>query len=280
MDEKTLLLTFDVEEFDLPRDLSGSIPEADAYTLAHEGATRLLDLCEERGLRVTCFVTGSFGERFPETIGALARVGCEIACHGPTHAGLNGRGPEAEHVERLSAARRGLELIAGRPVIGYRSPRFEPVRREVLERAGFAYDSSVHPTWVPGRYNNLARNRAPERKGGIVEVPVSVTPVFRLPLSWIWFRNYPDFLVRLLARWSLAADGLLCLYFHGWELADLERVRRRYNLPRAVTRATGAALAGRLSGWLDSLRARGVRLDTMGGYVAYRFGAAGRTEAV
>jgi hypothetical protein len=123
-----------------------------------------------------------------------------------------------------------------------------------LRAAGYAYDSSEHPTWLPGRYNRLRAPRRAVLREGVLSVPASVTPLVRLPLFWASFKNLPGWLIRLASAWTLRADGYLVLYFHPWEFADLSA----YRLPAYVKRLHGADLLGRLGEHLRWLRRRAV----------------------
>jgi len=125
----------------------------------------------------------------------------------------------------------------------------------LLKAAGFSYDSSIHPTWVPGRYNHLARPTRTHLQDGIVRVPVAVSPLMRLPVSWIWFRNYPKSLLQILGRSLAARRDALCLYFHNWEFVDLQRAAP--GLPRSVARNTGEAFARRLARFVELCKKRG-----------------------
>ena len=69
-------------------------------------------------------------------------------------------------------------------------------------------------------------------------MPASVTPLLRLPLFWLSFKNLPGWLIRPASAWTLRADGYLVLYFHPWEFADLSP----YPLPRYVRRVHGVSL--------------------------------------
>jgi hypothetical protein len=142
--------------------------------------------------------------------------------------------------------------MLGVPVRGFRAPHMSEVAAAELAAAGYAYDSSEHPTWIPGRYNRLGVPRRAVRRDGLLSVPASVTPLLRLPLFWLSFKNLPGWLIRLASAWTLRADGYLVLYFHPWEFADLSA----YPLPRYVRRVHGPRLVRRLARYLRWLSAR------------------------
>ncbi len=261
-DGNALLITFDVEEFDLPADLGRRVDPGLRRRAERQGVEALAALLPGLG-RVTCFVTAAFALEHPALVRRLASAGCEIACHGAAHGDRYPAFAPAELRARLFRAREDLQRISEVPVRGHRGPRFSPAPAALLADAGFSYDSSVHPTWVPGRYNHLGRSLVPSRhECGLWQVPLSVVPGVRLPVSWIWLRNLPGPLLDLAAA-RLVSPA--CLYLHAWELCDLGRLAPA--LPWPVRRNTGPALAARLVRLCAGLRARGFSRRTVSWYV-------------
>jgi peptidoglycan/xylan/chitin deacetylase (PgdA/CDA1 family) len=207
------------------------------------GLRAVLRLLDDLAVPATLFCTALFAERHAELI-RRAAAAHEIASHGVRHAGL-----EPGDARR---SRERLERVVGAPVRGFRAPRMARLPAAELVAAGYAYDASEHPTWLPGRYNRLGAPRRAARRDGLLTVPASVTPLLRLPLFWLSFKNLPGGLIRLASAWTLGTDGNLVLYFHPWEFADLSA----YRLPRYVRRVHGAPLGRRLARYLHWLRAR------------------------
>src|SRR5262245_1699419 len=172
-------LTFDVEEFDVPLEYGHWVPADEQDGVSAAGLRAVLRLLEELAVPATLFCTALFAERHPELI-RQAAAAHEIASHGVRHAGLAPGDPRR--------ARERLERVLGAPVRGFRAPRMAPVAAAELAAAGYAYDSSEHPTWIPGRYNRLGTPRRAAWRDGLLSVPASVTPVLRLPLFWLSFK--------------------------------------------------------------------------------------------
>jgi hypothetical protein len=114
-----------------------------------------------------------------------------------------------------------------------------------LAEEGYEYDSSVVPCrsipgWYGGEFEteepSPAREIDPDAPAGIAEVPVSVMPGVRLPLTGTWLRffgvNYTILGMRLLARRGISP----VLYIHPWELVDLPAVN---GIPKRVYVRTG-----------------------------------------
>lgn len=78
-------------------------------------------------------------------------------------------------------------------------PRMMEVEAAEVEKAGYTYNSSVNPTWLPGRYNNLKVSRRYFPQGNVLQIPASVSP-WRIPLFWLSFHNFPVSVYRYLAK--------------------------------------------------------------------------------
>jgi peptidoglycan/xylan/chitin deacetylase (PgdA/CDA1 family) len=248
-DRPLALVSFDVEEFDIPLEYGRAIDVNEQIRVGALGLERVLDLIEPRRFASTFFTTLSFAKARPDLLRRIVDAGIhEIASHGVTHA------PPVE--ADLEPARRGLEDLLGVPVTGFRAARMRRMDPAAVARAGYVYNASENPIWMPGRYNRLGDPRTPylvpTPDGPVLNIPASASPLIRIPLFWLALKNLPMPIVRLTTRWTLAADGAMNTYLHPWELADI----RRYGLPRVVTRLDGAALAHRLAGYLDWLTNR------------------------
>ncbi len=215
---KRILLSFDVEEFDMPLEYNCSISVDEQFAIGFEGLSVLMPMLEKFTGQHTFFTTANFAQRFPETIKAISQKH-EIASHTYYHSYFV--------PQHLASSRITLEAVTGKPVHGLRMPRMAPVNMADVYAAGYRYDSSLNPTWLPGRYNNLSKPRVLFRDEQVVRVPASVTPVTRIPLFWLSFKNLPYGVFKQLVMQALNKDGYVCLYFHPWEFADITG----YNIP-------------------------------------------------
>jgi peptidoglycan/xylan/chitin deacetylase (PgdA/CDA1 family) len=241
---KQVLLSFDVEEFDLPCEYNHPIRLAEQLDVGAEGFRRVLDLLDETGARATMFCTGVFAENHPELIARAAKRH-EIASHGWSHSSFV--------PGDLAKSRQMLEQLSGQPCVGYRMARMSKLDPGLVAQAGYRYNSSENPIWLPGRYNNLFKPRRPYMvltpHGECLQIPASATPFVRWPLFWLAFKNMPLISTKLATAACLAADDAAVLYFHPWEFADLSR----YPLPSAVARVDGTRLLGKLRAYITWL---------------------------
>lgn len=236
-----VLLSFDAEEFDLPTERGIQISQAEQFDVGARGLEIVHRLLADSGATATFFTTASLAAHAPDLVRKVA-TGHEIASHGLVHKAV----PPADYLR----SREALEAIVNKPVVGFRMPRMAQVDEPALAAAGFRYHSSTHPTWLPGRYNNLRMPRGYSTTGPLVSIPASVSPIIRFPLFWLSFKNFPQLIYRHAARRVLAADRYAVFYFHPWEFVDLSK----YNLPAHVTRHSGQPLVDRLARLIDWLR--------------------------
>jgi hypothetical protein len=240
-----ILLSFDLEEFDIPNEYGGCIEEPMQMQVAREGMDRLLPLLDHLQARSTFFTTAHYANQHKEQIRKLARVH-EIASHAFYHSHFS--------IADVSASKQVLENISQKAVTGFRMPRLAAIPRDVLIRAGYDYDASLNPTLLPGRYNKLRSPRTIFHEGRLSVVPASVTPNLRIPLFWLAFKNAPLPLLKFWSKQVLKRDGYISLYFHPWEYADLERFA---DLPVYVRKPSGEQLLNKLSDYLHWLAGLG-----------------------
>ncbi len=252
---KPLLLTFDVEEFDWLVDGARPMPPAEQIAITAEGLRLLIPILQNSRARATFFVTGTFAESQGELVAQLADSGHEIGVHGLEHGDDYASLDPGEATGRLLRAREIVEGASGQTASGLRTPRLRKCPATVVREAGFAYDASPHPTWVPGRYFGLLLSRKPWQEESITMVPISVLPVLRTPVSWQWFQIAGRGLGVAALRLAALGAPYLHLYFHPWEAIDLRSV----GIDTPVTRRTGppfleamTAILARTSGWTET----------------------------
>ncbi|MGA2401679.1 MAG: polysaccharide deacetylase family protein [Syntrophobacteraceae bacterium] len=240
---KRVLLSFDVEDFDLPSEYGLPISPEEGIGVTSEGLIGLLDLLESLDIPATCFVTVNFAQGRPDLLARMAGR-YEIASHGLNHSGIK----EGD----LLPSRIELERLTGTRVCGFRSPRFIAVRHEDILAAGYAYDSSENPIWLPGRYMNLFNPRLPYRSKGLLVLPISTSPVIRYPLFWLSFKRTPLRLFKAMSSWALNSNGYLNIFFHPWEFSDLTS----WNLPSWLKNPDGERMLKKLEAYLLWLKER------------------------
>ncbi len=228
---RPILLSFDVEEFDMPLEYGFTIAPGKQMQVGKDGLDAIRPVLESK--KTTLFTTANFAMHYPADIKALADKH-EIASHTFYHSDFAD--------EHLLLSKNTLEEISGTLVTGLRMPRMRKVSMEEVKKAGYQYDSSINPTWLPGRYNNFHLPRTTYRQEGMLRIPASVSPLIRIPLFWLSFKNLPYAVFKSLALQTLKKDGYLSLYFHPWEFTDIAN----FGLPAYTIRHHGEVLLERL----------------------------------
>ena len=182
---------------------------------------RILDMFAEAERRATFFVIGRVAESAPLLIKEIANRGHEIAYHSHNHISLTEEVPERFRSES-GADKEKLEQISGKPVIGFRAPRFSltPESKwtlDILKELGFVYSSSVMPTKI-SRYGYPGAPRTPFKwPNGLIELPLPVTNFLRLPyLGGIYLYLLP---IHMTAHMANHADKkeILWTYTHPYD---------------------------------------------------------------
>lgn len=249
-----VLLSFDIEEFDLPLELGQSISHEEQIDISEQGLNRILDILDKHNIAATFYSTAHFMESIHDTTRRrLVDKKHEIASHGYYHSKHN----DSDHLK----SRLRLEELTGKSVKGFRMPRMQKVSHSKLAQSGYSYDSSLHPTLIPGRYNNLDKPRLPHQDAsGLWVLPASVTPLLRIPLFWLSMHILPMWLYMFLVEHTLRQEQYLNIYFHPWEFAELKQ--SGYHLPRIITRNSGLELVGRLDKLISHLKGKGFIFTT------------------
>lgn len=208
----TICLNFDVEEFDLPREHGCKISDTDQLEVTQKGMIALLPMIGAHHIECTFFTTAQFAKKNSDLIKKLADKH-EIASHSFYHSSFQ--------TNHLLSSKQELEEITRKKVVGFRMPRMMPVNYPELRKAGYKYDSSLHPTWLPGRYNHIFKTKTITKNNGLIVFPASVTPFFRIPLFWLSFKNMNIETYIALTEKCLRHYGYANIYLHPWEFTDL-----------------------------------------------------------
>lgn len=254
--QPTILLTFDVEEFDLPLEYNQQISFQDQLQISKRGFDEIIEVITRQNVAATLFTTAIFALEYSDTIKRLSQVH-EIASHTFSHTSF-------EQADLLKS-RLALEGITGKPVTGLRMPRMKVIEMDWVKLAGYQYDSSINPTYIPGRYNNRHLSRTFYWEEEMLRLPISVSPNLRIPLFWLSFKNFPYPLFKNLAMQTLKRDGYLSLYFHSWEFTTINQP----GLPKYLFKNGGENLTRRLDKLITDLKQDAV-FETIQSYINLR----------
>jgi hypothetical protein len=272
------------------------VPEGRASTLVYDVAIdRLGALAADLGVPLTLFAVGSDLARpgAASRLGKAHAAGCEIGNHTLDHRYDLVRLGRDEIKRQIVEGINAIERATGEQPVGFRAPGYTITDEvfDVLEELGVSYDASVFP--CPAYYSAKAaaiglialRGRksrsiidhpvvltAPTRpyrvgrpyhtKGaGIVELPVQVTRVARLPFIGTFVTQWGSWVGRSLAR-GCVGEPFVNLELHGIDVLDasdgLEALRDHQPDVRVPVKTKVEAIRAAV----DELRTAGYRFVT------------------
>ncbi len=239
----SVMLSFDVEEFDFPRERGEAFSLEEGIKVSKSGLDKVLKLLSEKGVRATFFCTGNFALAEAKLLQEMAKEGHEIACHGVDHFEVK----ETDAVESKQIVEKAVKV----KVVGYRQPRMQKIDYGQLFSCGYRYDSSVNPAFIPGRYNNLKVSVKPFYRQKILEIPVSVATNLRMPMFWLALHLYPRRMYIEFAKRIVRKNGYFATYFHPWEFAEISKFKI---VPWYIKKNSGDRLIRRLGDLIDALK--------------------------
>lgn len=247
-----VLLSFDIEEFDMPFEYNGTITFKDQISISQTGLEKILDILKKHEVKATFFSTVVFAENSRSLIEKLLSEGHELASHTWFHSDFK--------ESHLKESKEKLEQMFSTEVTGLRMPRMMNVDKQKVEEAGYLYNSSVNPTFLPGRYNNLKVSRTFFSEGNVIQIPASVSPNFRIPLFWLSFHNFPLGIYKKITADTLNKDKYLNIYFHPWEFAEIRN--SDYKLPAFTVRNSGNEMVQRFDAFVEWLKSKKYQFGT------------------
>ncbi len=203
---------------------------------------RILDLLVARGLKITFFVVGQDAalEKNRRALEAIAAAGHEVGNHSFRHEPWLHLYSEAQVEDELGRTEEAIQEVCGVRPVGFRGPGFSlsPMVLRALARRGYFYDASTFPTFLGplarAYYFMKARKMSPEERsrrgllfgsfregfrplrayrwgaaeGGMVEIPVTTMPIFRLPIHFSYLLYLGTYSARLALAYFRTALGL------------------------------------------------------------------------
>ena len=253
-----VLLSFDIEEFDMPFEYGKEIDFKDQIAISRIGTIAILNLLAKHQVTAAFFCTVTFAENIPDLIKRITETGHELASHGYYHSDFK--------PEHLLQSKLKLEELSGTEIIGYRMARMMPVDEQEIQKAGYTYNTSINPTYLPGRYNNFNISRTHFVKEKVIQIPASVSPIIRFPLFWLSFHNLPLWFYKSLAKWTYSKDNYLNIYFHPWEFTDLDD-KNRFGFPGYVSKNTGDKMINRMDNLLAWMKSQNYPFGTFRDFI-------------
>ena len=239
---KKVLLSFDTEEFDIPIEYGQKVSPNIQNNVSLRGLKNILKMLDRQNIIATFFVTATFAEKNAKLVREMSKKH-EIASHSYTHTPVK----EGD----IEKSKYVIEKIIGKEVRGIRVPKFQAGFDKEIQKSGFKYNSSINPIFLPGKYNNFFEKRTVFLENGVINIPISATPLIRFPLFWLSFKNFPKIVMKPALSITLAYDTYLNIFFHSWEFANTSKY---YKLPTYVTRVSGLDMINKLEEYVIWLK--------------------------
>jgi peptidoglycan/xylan/chitin deacetylase (PgdA/CDA1 family) len=240
-----ILLSFDVEEFDTPLEHGNLMSTDKQLSDGFEGLMKVRQMLSLTQVQATFFTTANFAIHYPAVIREVSEAH-EIGSHSLYHTGFF-------KSDWLAFSKKRLENITGKKVTGLRMPRMKILPAKEIIDAGYRYDASINPIWLPGRYNNLRRPRTIFMEDSLIRIPASVSTFVRIPLFWLTFKNLSYNLYLKMVLHALKRDGYVSLYFHPWEFIDL----KKYEMPFYMKKPSGEQIINKMRRLITDLKNEG-----------------------
>jgi polysaccharide deacetylase family protein (PEP-CTERM system associated) len=183
---------------------------------------RLLDILDESNVKATCFFLGWVAKKYPDLVHEAVRRGHEVASHGFKHTLIFDQNSDDFRAD-ISYAKKLLEDISGKKVLGYRAPGFSISNKNawalnVIREAGYEYDSSLFPA-VRGHGGIDTPNKAPHviqtESGKLFEFPITIDTTLGTDLCYFgggYLRLFPYPLIKNRAR-KISREGRPILFY-------------------------------------------------------------------
>ena len=224
------ILSIDVEEWYHPEYVKDKVSEEKEERLK-QSLDITLGILSKQCVKATFFVVGELAEKYPELIKRISDEEHEIGFHGYNHETLWNL-----NAEGLREETRKFDSLMSEKPIGFRAPSFSLDNStkwalEVLEDAGYKYDSSIFPTKTPlyGVKGAPMKPYKPSHDNVVLEdetrkiweLPLLVYPLFglRLPMAGgFYLRLFPfNMLFRAVKKQNRKGFPAV-IYLHNWEL--------------------------------------------------------------
>jgi peptidoglycan/xylan/chitin deacetylase (PgdA/CDA1 family) len=135
-----ILLSFDVEEFDMPLEYNFNISIETQMEIGKKGLDNLMPILNNDNYTTTLFTTANFANHYPDLIKTLSDKH-EIASHTFYHSNFT--------TADLLSSRLRLSEITEKPITGLRMPRMRLVPMKDIQEAGYLYEA-----WSTDPVNN------------------------------------------------------------------------------------------------------------------------------
>ena len=102
---------------------------------------------------------------------------------------------------------------------------------------------------------HLTTPRTSFMEEGLLQIPASVSPWFRIPMFWLALHNFPLWLYKALLHRIVGHDGYFNTYFHPWEFFPLGE-HPEWKMPWIIRHNAGTDMYDRLKSVILDCKSR------------------------
>lgn len=228
------ILCVDVEGWYHPEYVKKKVPRNKEERII-QSLNIIFQLLSQYDVSATFFVVGELAEKYPEIIEMISEKGYEVAFHGYYHDPLWALNADVFRRQVLKFNSE-VQSIMGKKCLGFRAPSYSLDNRtlwalDILEEAGYFYDSSVFPSKTPlygvpsapmTPYHPSSKNIAEQDEGRrLIEFPALVYSVFNLRIpagGGFYLRLLPPSITKRAVDKMNKRGFPAVLSFHTWEV--------------------------------------------------------------
>ena len=190
------------------------------------GINVILDLLDKYDIRATFFVPSCVALDYSDSIKEIVSRSHEIGCHGMEHNPDEVYKDVNEQFRLIKKATEIISSVTGFRPLGYRGALFKITNKCLiaLSKNNYVYDSSI--VCSPFFYNRdlkLFPNFKPffidiSKQNKLVEIPISVNPLFLVPLGGTYLRIFGLNWAKFCIKFNLLKDVPTVFYIHPKDL--------------------------------------------------------------
>jgi hypothetical protein len=199
------------------------------------GINAIINLLDRYDIKATFFVPACTALTYGKSIREISSRGHEIGCHGMEHNPKEVYKPINEQFRSIGKATRILSSVTGSRPLGYRAPLFKITSSCLLSllQNNYIYDSSFVSSPFFCNYRNFEKLKYDSKpffiniseKKKLIEIPISVNPLFLMPLGGAYLRIFGSNWAKCCIKYNFINRKPVVLYIHPKDL-----VPRRYGL--------------------------------------------------
>jgi hypothetical protein len=215
-------------------DLDPNPPSA-PYLDMEYGINAIIELLDKYDINGTFFVPACTALTYGKLIREISSRGHEIGCHGIEHNPKEVYKPINEQFKLIEKATSILSSVTGSRPLGYRAPLFKITTNCLLSllQNNYVYDSSFVPSPFFCNYRDFEKLKYYSKpffiniseKEKLIEIPISVNPLFLIPLGGAYLRIFGYNWGKCCIKYNFINRRPVVLYIHPKDL-----IPRRYGL--------------------------------------------------